>query len=235
MPKTTRLSEDAEIYQPRKKLSERQKLKEMTTLPKKISYLWEYYRTAAFIVIAVSALVIYIIHMILTPKIETSFYAAVINNPIHPDILDQLKEDFSEHLQIDPMKEKIELNYSFYFNGAPDYSMNMNQVFSTYVASGEIDILIAPKSEFTNYTQFGFLAKLTDQLPTDVYSALTNQFYIADTDEDPEKSVYGIYLKDTELFKNYTDDSDPYMLGILLNSKHNENNIEFIRYLFQLN
>jgi ABC-type molybdate transport system substrate-binding protein len=74
--------------------------------------------------------------------------------------------------------------------------------------------------------------KLSDQLPTDVYSSLTDNFYISDLEEDKQKSVYGVYLTDTKLFKENANNEDPYVLGIIANSKHKANTVEFIRFLF---
>ena len=110
----------------------------------------------------------------------------------------------------------------------------MKQALTTFVAAAEVDVIIAPESEFESYAKLGFFDKLSDQLPTDLYSLLTDYFYISQLQEDPEKSVYGIYLSDTDLFKENANNTDPYIIGIVGNSKHKQNSIEFIRYLFHL-
>jgi ABC-type molybdate transport system substrate-binding protein len=231
MPKETRLSEDAVIYQPREEQSEKEKLRDMPP-GKRLSYLWEYYRVHALIAVGVIALTTYIIHSIATPDIKTQFYAAMINSTIDSEVLTGYQADFADYLQIDPETESIEFNSSFYFNDSNEYSMNMKQVLSTYVAAQEIDVIIAPESEFANYAYYGYMDKLSDQLPTDVYSSLTDNFYISDLEEDKQKSVYGVYLTDTKLFKENANNEDPYILGIIANSKHKANTVEFIRFLF---
>jgi len=133
MPKHTVLGDSAEIYQPRKKQSEKEKLREMP-FKKRFAYLWEYYKIHAFVFIAVVALISYIIYLIVTPKVEAKFYAALINNSISEQVLTDYQNDFSEHLNLDPKTERVDFNSTFYFNEASDY--NTRQVFSTYIAAG---------------------------------------------------------------------------------------------------
>jgi hypothetical protein len=231
MPKQTKLSEDAVIYQPREEQTEKEKLREMPP-GKRLSYLWEYYRVHALIIVGVIALISYIIHSIATPDVETQFYAAMINSTIDTEVLAEYQADFADYLQIDPGTQSVEFNSTFYFNESNEYTMNMKQVLSTYVAAQEIDVIIAPESEFANYAYYGYMDKLSDQLPTDVYSSLTDNFYITDVEDDKQKSVYGIYLTDTKLFKVNANNEDPYVLGIIANSKHKANTVEFVRFLF---
>ncbi len=232
MPKQTRLSEDAAIYQQRQELTEKEKLKDMSK-GSKIAYLWEYYRVHALVILLVIGFAIYIIHSIVTPKVETKLYAAIINNTISDEVWEQYQTDVSDYLNLDPKKEDVILNRAFYLKGDAQYAMNMQTALVTYVSAKEVDILIAPESQFKQYTLNGFNDKLYDDLPTDLYSELTDDLYVTSTEDDPEENAYGIYLTDTKLFSQYADNTDPYILGIISNSGHKENAIEFIRMLFQ--
>lgn len=231
MPKQTRLDENAEIYQPRKEMTEKEKLKDMSTR-NKLSYLWEYYKVHALITIAVISILSYIIYNVMTPNIESQFYAVMINNTIDAKVLEEYQFKLAEQLQLDPKTESVEFNTTFIFDSTNDYSMNMKQVLSTYVAAQQVDVIIAPESVFADYAYYGFMDKLSDQLPTDVYSSLTDNFYLSALEDDAENNVYGIYLTDTKLYKNNANNSDPYILGIIANSKHKANTLEFIRYIF---
>jgi hypothetical protein len=231
MPKETRLDDDALLYHPREKQTEKEKLREMS-FQEKISYLLEYYKFQAIAIVAGIALIIYIVHMLLNPSPTTQFYVAIVDNPISEDVLKQYENNFTKQLQLNPKRETVEFNTNFMFNSDDTYAMNMKQALSTYVAAKEIDVIIAPKSVFHDYAYYGYFSKLSDQLPTDIYSSLTDKFYITDTEDDHEKSDYGVYLADTKLFKDTANSSDPYVLGILANSPHEDNTIKFIRYLF---
>jgi len=231
MPKETRLEEDAVIYQPRQKLTEKQKLKDMS-FQEKTSYLWEYYRIHAAVAIAVIALIIYLIYELMTPDVKTQFYAAIINNTINDQVWDQYVTNFEDYLNLNPKTEDVQLNYNFYLNASSDYSMNMQQALSTYIAAGEVDVIIAPESSFKEYAYYGFMEKISDQIPTDLYASLTDNMYMSNTEEDAENNVYGIYLTDTKLFKENANNTDPYILGIIANSGHKENAAEFLRMLY---
>lgn len=233
MYKQTRLGDDAQIYQPREKQSEREKLREMN-FQGKAAYIWEYYKIHIIVLVAVLALITYFIYGLLHPAASTQFYAAFVNNPINENVLEEYKTDFSGRLELNPKKEAVLFNTNFVF-GEDDqnqYSMAMREALITYVSAKEIDVIIAPESQFYAYSYNGFFSKLSDQLPTDIYSSLTDQFFMSDTTDETEKNVYGIYLTDTSLFKENSAGSEPYVLGIAGNSRHKENAIEFIRFLF---
>lgn len=233
MPKQTKLSDNAEIYQPRKEQTEKEKLREMP-FKKKLAYLKEYYGLQALIAIVIIAVVSYFLYSIFGPKTNIQLEVAIINNTIQEEVLAEYKDSFVEYLQLDSKTEDVNINSSFYFNNEAT-GFNMRQILSTYVATQEIDIIIAPKSEFENFAYNGYFIDLSEQLPTDLYSAMTKRFYISDMVDNPDKVAYGINLSDSSLFKdNGFNDTDPYMLGIVANAKHSENSVEFIRYLFQL-
>jgi hypothetical protein len=231
MAKQTVLDEDAIIYQPREKLTEKEKLGDMN-FHDKVVYLWSYYKIHAIITIAVIALATYIIHNIVTPNVVTQFSVAMIDNAVPDEVIAEYKSEFATRLQLDPKLEDLDFNSSFYFNGSADYSSNMQSVLSTYVAASEIDVIIAPESEMANYAYYGFLDKLSDQLPTDIYATMTDNFYFSDQEEDSEQNAYGIYLTDTKMYQDYTNADDPFVIGIVTNSKHKTNAVEFIRFLF---
>jgi len=231
MLKQSALKDDASFYQPRKEQTEREKLKEMT-LKGKFSYLWEYYRIKALIILGAFALCAYIIYNIVTPDVVTQFYAAIVDSPLSDDAVADFTDKFAASLQLDPKTEAVNINPTFYFSADDEYAMNMKQALTTYVSSQEVDVIIAPEAQFSKYAYNGYFDKISDQLPTNIYSNLTDYFYLTSTEEDSEVNTYGIYLRDTELFSATKDSEIQYILGIVVNSPHKENTIEFIRALF---
>lgn len=233
MAKNTRLGDDAAIYQRHNRQSEKEKLKDMP-IKKKLSYLWDYYRYHTLIIIASALFIVYIVYTFTKPKIENQLFTVIINNTVTPEVWDEYTEKITEHLELDTLSEDVMLNYTFYYNGDREYEANMRQAFGVYLAAAEMDVVIAPMSEFSNYVNYSFLTPLSDQLPTDLYSSLADKFYMSDTDDNPKVDAYGIYLKDTKLYKEYSlpTEEDPVLIGIIANSTHKENSVEFIRYLF---
>lgn len=233
MPKQINMDDDSSLYQPLKEQTEKEKLREMN-FQGKLNYLWEYYKWYAIGAIAIVALIIYFIYSILNPAIKPQFYAAMINNTIDNHYIQQYSDDFEEHLQLNLKRESVELNTTFNFGVDDQYTFSMTQALTTYISSSEVDVIIAPESIFKGYAYGGTFKKLSDELPTDIYSSLTNQFYISDIEDDKEKNVYGIYLTDTPFYKEYAINTDPYILGIVINAPHEDNTIEFIRTLFKI-
>lgn len=231
MPKKTRLDESAQIYQPRSEKTEREKLKDMSTKDK-LSYLWEYYRISAFIIVAAVVLLIYVIYKIITPDVKPQFNAAIINGSIFTTSLEHYADDFAEHLQLDPKRESVVLNNNF-FTDYGGLASSSAEALVAYIAGGEIDVIIAPETNFKQYAYYGYFKKLSEALPTDVYSSLTDYFFISDQEDDTEKNPYGIYLDNSDLFKDAIYKSDSYVLGIMANGPHTDNTVEFIKYLFE--
>ncbi|MFT4146397.1 MAG: hypothetical protein QM644_18290 [Mobilitalea sp.] len=232
MPKQSRMDENSIIYQDRIELSEKEKLRSMT-LNAKLSYLWEYYKIHAIVIIAVVGLIIYFIYEVITPNVNPVFYAAVLNSPLEDDKKDAFIAEYSEHLKLDPAHEEVVINTQFYFSTAEGSPFtNMQQVLDAYISAGDVDVIIAPESDFNRYAQIGYFDKLSNELPTDVYSSLTDEFYITASEEDTSESAYGVYLTNSSLFKDLTYQGEPYVLGILSNAKHKEDTIEFINYIF---
>lgn len=231
MIKKTVLDDDAEIYKLRKVMTEKEKLHSMN-FKQKLEYLWEYYKIHAMIGILAIAIVVYIIHAIITPNVKTELYAAMINNPIKEPQLTQMQKEAKSYLKLKPKIQDILFNTNYLFDSSSNNSAEMKTVLTTHIAAQEVDVIIAPKSIFKTYAYHGFFDKLSDQLPTDLYSSLTDQFYLSSDQDHKEKSDYGIYLTDSDYYKN-ANQKDPYLIGIVSNSKHKTNSIEFIRFLFQ--
>lgn len=233
MSKNTKLDDNASIYQPIIETTEKEKLKSMS-FKKKISYLWEYYKLQGLAIVLIIAFAIYVVYEIKTPNVEMKLYTALINNSINTDVWDEYEETMMELLELDPVTSEVFFNDMFYYNGTADYQMKVRSAFGLYISSADIDLIIAPQSEFSNYVNIGIIDKLSEQLPTDLYSSLTDEFYLSGTEENPKVHAYGIYVADTKLFKehSFSNEDDPYIVGIATNSRHKENAVRFIRYIY---
>ena len=234
MSKKTTLDNDAYIYKKKEAKTEKEKLQDMK-LKQKLAYLWEYYRLHALFFVIIVLFISYAIYSAVKPKVETSLYVAIVNNNLEDDTLDELNADIETALNLDLKKEKVFLNSSFYLNADAGYAMNYKQALITFVAASEIDIIIAPQSEFANFAQNGFFHDLTEQLPTHLYTSLAENFFISTSYEDPEKKAYGIYLSGAKYYHDNSHEGEPYILGFVLNSPNRNNSIDFIEYMFKKN
>ncbi len=234
--KKTVLDDSADIYNRRQEQSEKQKLSEMT-LKEKISYFNSYYRLKTLVSIGIVAFMAYMAYTMLTPKPETILYTAVINSALDDEMATALQNDFGQQLGIDTETQEIRVDTSYFLgseDNASEYTLSTEQKLVTYFYAGEIDVLIAPESVFSKYAGFGYFSKLSDQLPTDLCTALADSFYYAATEESPAESAYGIYLNGAEIYDGKGQLIDKPVLGIVANSKYKQNGVELIRYLFNL-
>lgn len=232
------LDDSADIYKPREEKSEKEKIKDMT-LKEKWVYFNHYYRNKTIAFIGIAAFVIYLLYSIFAPKPENKLYVAILNGSVSQAGVDQIKTEFAEYIDLDEQKELLTIDNSFYLSssGLSEYSLANEQKLSTYIFAGEIDIIIAPEADMTNYAKFGTLIKITDQLPTNMVTKFAQNFFYGAVEEDGvmgPTSPYGIYLDDTVVYDNSGKLIEKPVLGIVANSEHDETAIDFINYLFQL-
>lgn len=233
--KKTVLGNNATIYQAREQKSEKQKFKEMS-FKEKLVHFRSYYALKLVISLLVIAGVVSLIYNIFKPKVEDALYAIVLNYSINDETVQVMEKEFSDILEIGDM-EQVRIDNSFYF-GEDNFDVSANSAtqmkLTTYLANKEIDIIIAPESLFKNYIQSGFFDNLEGQLPTDLFSKLTDRLYLGKTEEVPTDIAYGIVLDDLPLYENINL-KESQVLGIVVNSEKKENGIQFIRYLFNMN
>lgn len=231
--KDSTLDDNASIYAPREEKSEKQKLKEMS-FKEKVSYLRDYYLAKTLIGLVALGLITYFVYTVVTPKPETLLDAAIVNYAFSDTTVDKISEDMNKLLVKNPKKENIMVDASFYVGDGSDtseFTIGSQQKLQTLMSTGEIDVLIAPESLFQAYATSDFLCKLTDVLPTEVLTTLSDSIFNSATNDNPVSGAYGIYLDNTTLFKDVSTSDRP-VLGILVNSKHQDNGVAFIKYLF---
>lgn len=238
MPKETRLNESAEIYnRHREDKSEKEKWKDMT--PKeRYTYFKTYYLTKIIVTIAVIAFLGSLIYTMVKPKPETLVFAAILDYALTDEMVDSVETGFAEYIGMDPETQNLMFDNTFALSNTSDYSVQ--QKFMTYLFAGELDIMIGGETQMKHQMEQGNLAPLSEQLPTELYTALKDEFVyasIANTDDNgyveswQEEKVYGLYLDNCEVYEGLTLRERP-VIGIVVNSEQKENAVEFIRYLF---
>lgn len=242
--KRKRLDDNATIYQKRELKSEKAKLSEMN-IKEKFSYLMTYYAGKTVLTLLIIVGVFLALYSILKPKVKPVLYVVAINNSVDDDLATSLEEEISALLDIDDM-EKVIIDNTFYIQnneeGIETNDTAINQIkLTTFIAAKEIDIVIAPEGVFSQYTKSDFFINLEEELPNDIFVALSEQLYFgkvevnSDDELDSNKTKpYGIILDNLSYYEN-TDfpDGEKRILGIVSNSPHKNNSISFIRYLFE--
>lgn len=232
--KQTQLNENADIYKQRKEVSEKQKMSEMTTR-QKISYFNDYYRNKLIIGLITGGLLVYLIVTIFSPRVDPALNVAIINDILDKERLSTLESDFTTQLGLDPKDEQVLLDSSYYIMDDMDSaSVTSQQRLLTYIAASQIDIIITDEAQFQRYINMGYMENLSERLPTDLYSDLSDSFCVGKAEEDTVEKAYGIYLNQSEVYKNLGSVIEQPVIGILINSKNKENSVAFVKYLLNI-
>ncbi len=239
-PQKTRLDDNAEIYKRREPKTEKEKLSELD-FSGKIEYFRNYYLKKLLATLLIGGILLWVIITIVTPKPEKVLNVALVNFPISQEDIQQMTSDLNEILEVDKETQQIVFDTSFDLKNL-DYASA--EKIMTYTFAGEIDIFIAPESEFLKYAFSNIMSPLTDLLPTDLYSTINaDDFFICKTRLDDEElpseaqgpeGVYGIYISEHPMFDFFTEESvksDPPVLGVIISGKNQENALAFIQYL----
>ncbi|MBO5197487.1 MAG: extracellular solute-binding protein [Lachnospiraceae bacterium] len=238
MPKQTRLNDSAEIYnRHREEKTEKEKWSEMNR-KERYEYFKSYYLPKIALIATIIVLVGSLLYSMLKPKPDTLIYAAIFDYAMTEDMVDTIETEFSEYINLDPETQEIYFDTSFVLSFDDDYSLH--QKLSTYLFAGEIDVMIGSESQIKQHIQSGYITPLSEQLPTELYTALKDCFVYASvpvTDdlgnitEWGEEKVYGLYLDGCAIYDGYTLIERP-ILAIVANSDQKDNAVEFIKYLF---
>lgn len=235
--KKSTLDDNAEIYNRRVNQTEKEKLRNMS-FHEKLTYFNNYYKNKVLFTIAILTFIIALFYNIFAPKTNTVLYTAIINNTIGEEEIINLKDQFADVLSTNPKKEKIVIDTSLAFNDKnidQSYAMASQQKLTAQLGVSEIDVIIAPESIFYKYAKEGLFVKLSDQFTTEMFTYFTDSYYLSKPEETDIEGAYGIYLEDSSIYKNSKVSGDRPVLGIVANSKHKENAVEFIKYIFNLN
>jgi len=231
--KDSALDDNASIYAPRDEKSEKEKFKEMN-FQEKVSYYKSYYLSKTIIGLIILGFAAYFVYTIVSPKPVTVLNAAILNYPFSDEAIDKMTSDMENRLIGDNDMEEVFIDASYYLgsgNDVSEYTMGAQQKLTTYIAAGDIDVIIAPESAFQSYTTAGFFSKLTDLLPTEMITALSDSVFESSTSDNPVSGAYGIYLDKAELFKGASSAADRPVFGIVVNSKNQDNSVDYLKYL----
>lgn len=231
--KKSATDDNSSIYIPREEKSEKEKLKDMS-FEEKISYFKSYYLSKTIITLIILGFAVYFIYTIVSPKPVTVLNAAIINYPFSEEAVNKMTADMKERLLVDNDREEVFIDASYYLgsgNDVSEYTMGAQQKITTYIAAGDIDVIIAPESAFQSYATAGFFSKLTDLLPTEMLTDVSASLFESSTTDNPVSGAYGIYLDNADFFEGVTNTADRPVLGIVVNSKNQDNSVDYLKYL----
>lgn len=209
--KKTSLEEDASIYQKRQDdLPEKERLKQMTGKQKR-DYFKTYYLPTLLVVLAVAAVIFYIIWVDFINKSNIYMRCAILNESITDGALTEMSDRFTESLGMDNSKNKA----SFYlYYTRPDIAMQMGadtgsdlSEISSRLVANSLDCMIASEEDVKDsYMKNGFMMDLSKLLTKEEMNRLEPYLYKAN---DNNKTIYGIHLKQCPVYQSLFTDRNP--------------------------
>ncbi|MBQ8315181.1 MAG: hypothetical protein IJX95_05510 [Lachnospiraceae bacterium] len=230
--KKTALDDSASIYQKREEKSDRAKWKDLKGFRAKWDHFKAYYLLKTFIWVCVIAFAGYMVYEFFAPEKEKLIYVAVLDTVLMNDVVEELQSGFEEYMGMD--ETKLDSVFDNTMNVSNTRDAASAEMFTVHAYVGDIDVLIASESLLEQYADY-YIRPLSDQLPTDLYDAVTDRFcYVEPVDEEGNKGEsqpYGIYITDLVTKSPYC--KEEIVLAVCGNTKRGENAEEFVRYLLR--
>lgn len=209
--KKTSLDEDASIYRRRQDdMPEKERFKQMSGKEKR-EHFKTYYIPTLLIVLAVAAIVFYIVWVDFINKSHIYLHCAILNESIPDGALTELSDKFTESLNMDSGKNETSF-YLYYTNtdaalkmGA-DAGRDLSEISSRLLASS-LDCMIASENDVRDsYMKNGFILDLNELLTKEELTRLKPYLY----QSDPAGSfIHGIHLKQCAAYQALFSDRSP--------------------------
>lgn len=233
--KKTVLDDNADIYRRRTPKTERQTWKELHGFQEKFAYFRMYILSKVLIAVGILAAVIYTVYLIVRPKTENYLFVAILDGAVEQGISDDWRLAYEEAIGLDTKKYETRFDATLYISSASD--MDSGQRLSAYVFAREVDVMIIPEPTFQKMAT-GYSKTLEEQLPEDLLAQVRDRIcYVAVEDKDsengePKVCAYGIDVTDLIPANPLEVEAGIRMIACICgNTRHEENAVEFIRYL----
>ena len=222
-------------------MSDRKSSGPMTT-GQKIQQFKDYYLGGTIAVLAVAALIIFMVTRFLSPdKDEAALRVAVFDTELSAEAQEQLEQTVKS-LGL-PEDARIVIDTGFVSTNTNEYAR-----LSVLAADGRVDAVIAGEEAFAELAGYGYFKDLSRYLPEDLKSACAGELrtfkYESDViAEDAQQNgelasgeyAFGLSLSGSSIWNSMTADSavkaENPVLGVILESENDANIEGLIRVL----
>ena len=228
--KKTTLDDDALMYNKSKDTITREELKQLP-FKQKLIYFKDYYAKITIVVIIIIIAVISLLNTTVFNRSTCMLTLILLNGQMENS--DPLSESLEEYLEITNKNDYVSAEA---FN-ISDYQMNM--AYMTRIWAGSADIVICSRSDFEEQSARGYCADLSETLPEELYSALSDCIVdgqVEDIDEDgnvlsrSDPQPFGIDISDSSVLAEYEIICRDPVLFITANSPNPDNAVKTLAY-----
>ena len=231
------------------------------TFQQKLSYFMDYYKWHVIVSVLALSLVISLVIQMVNQK-DIVLYVCMLNT-IENNGTTEYMQSLAEYAGIDLNKESIHFDTTMFIEqGQLDQNtMLSTQKFVTYLAAGELDMMITDSGSMANYANDEYFYDLREYLTPEQVEKYKQYFYYVDMTvvqkklearsdynqefipdypdprhpEEMEQPIpVGLYLEGENALKTlFTFKSDEVIISVFKNTKHGENVSGFIDFLMQ--
>lgn len=211
---------ESDLTPKEKRQKEWEKIKSMSWKDR-FSHIWAYYKPHMVITLALLMLLGLIGQMIYRAQFDTVFSAAVINAVMGDS--DLMEADFKEYLGDEDKYHEIMLDSSMYLTGDVQADYNTTMKLSTMIGAHEIEVMIAPKSEFEKYKEMEAYMPLKELLTKEQIEAYGDDL-----------SEYGLHVGGSSKLEEFgMAAGDDAYLAVFMYAKNIDNVKSFITYIYE--
>lgn len=238
--KKTTLDEEACIYEKRdENESEKSKWSRMDK-SEKITHFKTYYLRNVIIGILVVALVGFFVYKDVIMKKDIIYRCAILNESVMDAPVTEFGDEFVTFLNLDT-KKNLSSFHLFYTDNelatqvGASVSSDLTQISSMVYAS-TLDSMIAGQKDYDSYMDHEFFVDLTEILSEEERNILKEYLYVPDTDKNPQKHPFGVYLDQSSVYNKIFESGgglvEKPIFGIVFNSENKEISKQFLYYVF---
>lgn len=217
--------------------SEKEKIRNIPGIKKKLEYIWEYYSILIISIVAITVFITFVVHRLSTVLTENWLYITFTNTYAEIGNGSELWDGYVEYSGYDTKKKNVEFNCQSYF----DYekSVTGNSYFEAFVAytdGGTLDAVTMEEGSLISLGESGRLIDLDSEACSAIKEKYGDRFIYCeayDKDYSDEPVAVGIDISDSILMTKYKIYKDSCALGIGAKSGHIDAVEKFLDYIFE--
>lgn len=208
---------------------EQSKLKDLS-LPKKLEYIWDYYKPHMAGVLVIVALIGMLVQIIHNKQMVTELSAALINAQAETGAVTQLHDEFVEFADLDGDKQEVILDDGYQIRPESMDQMTMagETKIMAAVSASSLDVMLMDQEAFDFYVKTDMFLDLRGLFPEEEYGNLPVEMLLLQ--EAGTGEAWGMDVsKSRKLAGIYTE--TPVILGVPSNANNTKNIQKFVQYL----
>lgn len=228
----------AEIYQKRTDETNRQDIENLSTKGKIQQFIDYYLKNVIIAIIVVCVLITGIVQAV-TRKPSNALYVVIVNDVLPEENIPAFKKALEKYYQLDTGKEIVTIDAD-----------STDQKLQTYLYAGTIDVFITDETNYKQWAQAEYFMDAEHKKQTRFYKEYDKKYwyqtpYITGEDilnnkktetketKPGDKTPYtcGLYLTDSEKYKQLGGSVQKPVVGISATTKHITEAKQFVKYM----